>query len=162
MLCELAGEEAALREWVYYSEVKFIPAKDLQTMDKLWRAYSRDRYGFSIQRQLWIAGKQKWGALFKRIAWVAGENNAYKKWPGEFTWEADAPKGHLPLTNCLRGTQLFQAVLEHPAFGGPVIKPEVVEWLPYDGGYSKPPPERAAALAALGLFAAYIASFFFH
>ena len=108
LLCEVAGEDAAAREWVYFTEVKFIPKKDLQTMDKLWRAYSDSRYGFSVQRNLWIASKQQWGALFKRIAWVAGENNAYKKWPGEFTWAADAPKGHLPLTNCLRGTQLFQ------------------------------------------------------
>jgi hypothetical protein len=28
----------------------------------------------------------------------------------------DAVKGHLPLTNALRGTQLFEALLQHPAF----------------------------------------------
>ena len=26
----------------------------------------------------------------------------------EFTYSMDAPKGHLPLTNALRGTELFQ------------------------------------------------------
>ena len=45
-----------------------------------------------------------------------GERNNYRKWPGEFVYDLTAPKGHLPLTNCLRGTQLFQAILEHPAF----------------------------------------------
>mgnify|MGYP007096449857 CR=1 FL=1 len=39
-----------------------------------------------------------------------------RKWPGEFKYEAGAAKGHLPLTNALRGTQLFEAILEHPAF----------------------------------------------
>lgn len=39
-----------------------------------------------------------------------------RKWPGEFIYKLDAPKGHLPLTNCLRGTQLFEAILQHPAF----------------------------------------------
>ena len=38
-----------------------------------------------------------------------------RKWPAEFTYTADAPKGHLPLTNCLRGTQLFKACYQHPA-----------------------------------------------
>ena len=42
-----------------------------------------------------------------------------RKWPTEFTYSTDAPKGHLPLTNCLRGTQLFKAILEHPAFERP-------------------------------------------
>ena len=44
---------------------------------------------------------------------------ACRKWPQEFNYTMDAPKGHLPLTNCLRGTQLFKAILEHPAFERP-------------------------------------------
>lgn len=41
--------------------------------------------------------------------------NYYRKWPMEFIYSAEeAPKGHLPLTNALRGTQLLQAILEHP------------------------------------------------
>ena len=44
---------------------------------------------------------------------------ACRKWPQEFKYNLDAPKGHLPLTNCLRGTQLFKAILEHPAFDRP-------------------------------------------
>ncbi len=46
----------------------------------------------------------------------------YRKWPAEFNYTAEAPKGHLPLTNALRGTQLFQAVLEHPAFEKKAVK----------------------------------------
>lgn len=42
-----------------------------------------------------------------------------RKWPAEFDYSLNAPKGHLPLTNCLRGTQLFKAILEHPAFERP-------------------------------------------
>lgn len=42
------------------------------------------------------------------------------KWPQEFDYSAEAPKGHLPLTNALRGTRLFEAIMEHPVrtFGG--------------------------------------------
>jgi hypothetical protein len=47
---------------------------------------------------------------------VQGENNVYLKWPAEFNYSYEAVKGHMPLTNALRGTQLFQAIMEHPAF----------------------------------------------
>jgi hypothetical protein len=40
----------------------------------------------------------------------------YRKWPAEFVYSMNAVKGHLPLTNALRGTQLFEALLGHPAF----------------------------------------------
>jgi hypothetical protein len=117
-MCQLAGEEAEAREWVYFTEVKDIAAKDLTTIDALWKAHSGGRFGFSVQRTLYLSEKRKWGAFFKRIGWTMGENGAYRKFPTEFLWAPDAPKGHLPLTNCLRGTQLFAAILEHPAFGG--------------------------------------------
>ena len=45
-----------------------------------------------------------------------GEDNNYRKWPAEFDYSLNAKKGHLPLTNALRGTQLFSALLDHPAF----------------------------------------------
>ena len=164
-LCQLAGEEAEAREWVYYSEVKDIPAVDLQTIDALWKGFSKGRYGFSVQRAIWLAEKRKWGGLFTRIGWTMGENKAYRKFPNEFLWSADAPKGHLPLTNCLRGTQLFSALLEHPAFGG-ALEPMGVRAQGNGqtsiGGYSRrtgPPPleslgptQRAAlAVGALAL-----------
>ncbi|CAM6004445.1 unnamed protein product [Sphagnum balticum] len=44
--------------------------------------------------------------------------DTYKKFPLEFMWDvADpTPEGHLPLTNALRGTQLLEKLLTHPAF----------------------------------------------
>lgn len=39
-----------------------------------------------------------------------------RKWPKEFIYSLEGAKGHLPLTNALRGTQLFKALMEHPAF----------------------------------------------
>jgi hypothetical protein len=59
---------------------------------------------------------RRWPKFFKAIDWVQGENNVYRKWPAEFNYGYEAPKGHMPLTNALRGTQLFQAIMEHPAF----------------------------------------------
>ncbi|KAK9812587.1 hypothetical protein WJX73_010690 [Symbiochloris irregularis] len=115
-LIQLAGKEASKRNWVYFSEVQFIPSEDLQTIDQLWKAGSGGVFGFSVQRELWMQNRKYWTRFFKAISWVTGERNNYRKWPGEFMYTREAPKGHLPLTNCLRGTQLFEAILQHPAF----------------------------------------------
>jgi len=63
-----------------------------------------------------VQNQRRWQKFFKAIDWVQGANNVYRKWPAEFVYSAEAPKGHLPLTNALRGTQLFEALLAHPAF----------------------------------------------
>ena len=116
LMCVLAGEDAEDRGWVYFTEVKQFPVKDLKTIDNLWTFYSDGKFGFSVQRKIWIGKKRQWAKFFKEIDWVQGENNAYRKWPEEFIWKKEAKKGHMPLTNALRGTQLLNALLEHPAF----------------------------------------------
>lgn len=46
------------------------------------------------------------------------EQYNYRSFPNEFIWELndDTPEGHLPLTNALRGIQLLNNILSHPAF----------------------------------------------
>lgn len=51
-------------------QVKFIPAKDLQTIDALWRAASGGRFGYSVQKELWIQNRRYWEKFFKAIDWV--------------------------------------------------------------------------------------------
>lgn len=51
-LIELAGPDAEKRNWVYFSEVKFISNTDLQTIDKLWRTASKQRYRHSLSSAL--------------------------------------------------------------------------------------------------------------
>jgi hypothetical protein len=85
-------------------------------VDALWRAGSNGRFGYSVQKELFAAAARRWPKFFKAIDWTVGENSVYRKWPAEFIYGLDAAKGHLPLTNALRGTQLFEALLQHPAF----------------------------------------------
>ena len=125
LMCVLAGEDAEDREWVYFTEVKNMPVTDLKTIDALWSHFSGGRYGFAIQRKLWVAQKRNWAKFFKKIDWTTGENGDYRKFPNEFLWRADAAPGHMPLTNALRGTQLFAALMEHPAFAPPKTAAEI-------------------------------------
>ncbi len=116
LLIKLAGPDAEKRGWVYFTEVKMISVADFQTLDNLWKASSNGKFGFSVQKEIFNQCQKRWAKFFKQIDWVQGENNVYRKWPGEFNYTADAVKGHLPLTNALRGTQLFEAIMAHPAF----------------------------------------------
>lgn len=111
LMTVLAGEDAEDREWVYFTEVQNMPVTDMKTIDALWRYYSDGKFGFSVQRKIWIGKKRQWPKFFKAIDWTTGENGTYRKWPEEFIWEKDAAKGHMPLTSALRGTQLLNALL---------------------------------------------------
>jgi len=116
LLIKMAGPGSVQRGWVYFTEVPMIPAADLQTVDALWKAASNGKFGYSVQKEMWVQAARRWPKFFKAIDWVVGENNMYRKWPAEFNYSYEAVKGHMPLTNALRGTQLFQAIMEHPAF----------------------------------------------
>ncbi|MGF1496690.1 MAG: GUN4 N-terminal ARM-like repeat domain-containing protein [Elainellaceae cyanobacterium] len=113
-LCELAGAAAVQRKWLYFSEVDSFPATDLRTVDRLWRVFSGDRFGFSIQRDLWLAVNKDWDRLWPRIGWKSG--NTWTRYPNQFTWDLSAPKGHLPLSNQLRGVRVMASLLGHPAW----------------------------------------------
>ena len=95
-MCVLAGEDAEDRGWVCFTEARQFPVKDLLTIDALWTFYSDGKFGFSVQRKIWIGKKRQWAKFFKEIDWVQGENNAYRKWPEEFIWKKEAKKGHMP------------------------------------------------------------------
>ncbi|MBZ8179014.1 GUN4 domain-containing protein [Oscillatoria salina] len=113
-LCELAGEAAIARKWLYFTEVESFPVSDLQTIDRLWFIYSEGKFGFSVQRDLWLAVGKDFAKLWPKIGWKSG--NKWTTYPREFTWDLSAPKGHLPLSNQLRGVRVFASLLTHPAW----------------------------------------------
>ncbi|MGB3616446.1 MAG: GUN4 domain-containing protein [Elainellaceae cyanobacterium] len=112
-LCELAGAAAVERKWLYFSEVNQFPATDLKTMDFLWRIFSRDKFGFAVQRDLWLGVGQNWDRLWPKIGW---RDETWTRYPDGFTWSLSAPRGHLPLSNQLRGVRAMAALMNHPAW----------------------------------------------
>ncbi|MDB9525170.1 GUN4 N-terminal ARM-like repeat domain-containing protein [Oscillatoria sp. CS-180] len=113
-MCELAGTNAIQRKWLYFTEVKTFPNVDLQTLDQLWLIYSEGKFGFSKQREIWLGVGQDWEKLWPKIAWKDG--NVWTRYPGGFIWDLQAPAGHLPLTNQLRGVRVMDALMNHPAW----------------------------------------------
>ncbi|KKJ00759.1 GUN4 domain-containing protein [Prochlorothrix hollandica] len=113
-MCELAGDSAVQRKWVYFSEVNQFPVTDLQTLDTLWLVYSEGKFGFSVQREMWLGVGKVWEKLWPKMGWK--KENIWTRYPGGFTWDLSAPKGHLPLTNQLRGVRVMDSLMTHPAF----------------------------------------------
>lgn len=113
-LCELAGPAALQRKWVYFTEVEQFPIADLQTVNALWLVHSGGQFGFSVQRELWLGVAKDWEKLWSKIGWKRGNN--WTRYPQEFTWDLTAPKGHLPLSNQLRGVRVIASLLMHPAW----------------------------------------------
>ena len=114
LLCQLAGPAAEKRKWLYFSEVPTLPVPDMRTIDALWRSYSDGKFGYSVQRKLWKNLNKNWDRLWVEIGWKDG--NHWTRYPGEFTWDLSAPKGHLPLTNQLRGVRVMNELMNHPAW----------------------------------------------
>jgi GUN4-like/ARM-like repeat domain, GUN4-N terminal len=113
-MCELAGATAVQRKWLYFTEVESFPITDLRTINLLWIVHSEGKFGFSVQRDLWLSAGKNWEKLWYQIGWKTGNN--WTRYPQEFTWSLEAPKGHLPLSNQLRGVRVIAALMAHPAW----------------------------------------------
>ena len=113
MLRELAGDAAVQRGYVYFSEVPAMQGVDLVSIDRLWTVYSQGRFGFTSQARLLTTLDGRFDQLWPRIGWK--REGVWTRYPRSFTWSIEAPEGHMPLINQLRGVRLMDAVLKHPA-----------------------------------------------
>ncbi len=113
VLRQLAGASAESRGYVYFSEVESMSGTDLITLDRLWNIYSQGKFGFSVQARLLAALGGRYDRLWPRIGWK--REGVWTRYPSSFVWALDAPEGHMPLINQLRGVRLMDAVLNHPS-----------------------------------------------
>lgn len=97
------------RYWLYFSDIYTLPNKDLKTIDKLWQVHSKGLFGLSVQKNIWKANQQNWYHFYKTIKWINSEN-FYRRYPEEFIWDNNAPAGHLPLFNQIRGHHVLEAL----------------------------------------------------
>ena len=111
-LRQLAGADAIKRGYVYFSEVENIPINDLNTIDRLWVAYSQGKFGLSIQGRLLESLGGRYELLWPRIGWK--KDGIWTRYPNSFNWSIEAPEGHMPAINQLRGVRLLDSLLNHP------------------------------------------------
>ncbi|NET03456.1 MAG: protein kinase [Symploca sp. SIO2B6] len=84
--------------WLRVQDINQFPCTDLHTIDQLWVKYSDGRFGFSVQKDIWleVGGKVDYeteAKLCNHIGWrVKGELLSYSS----LTFKLSAPLGHLP------------------------------------------------------------------
>jgi len=120
-LITISGSKEKGRDFVYFTDVKRIPSTDLATMERLWKKFSKGKFGYSVQRRKMRLAKGDFETFCQKIGWTTkdGEVERKKRWFGasEFTYNLKkAPEGHLPLTSALRGTSLIKSLLNHPVW----------------------------------------------
>jgi len=97
ILLSLVGREK--QSWLDLEDIENIPCKDLDKINKLWINYSNGKFGFSIQKQIWIELGGKLGIFNVGIADIfikeVGWGEKYKRYKN-ITYEISAPYGHLP------------------------------------------------------------------
>ncbi|MEM8777258.1 MAG: GUN4 domain-containing protein [Cyanobacteria bacterium P01_G01_bin.49] len=83
-------------------DIEKFPCLDLHTIDQLWLASSEGKFGFSVQKQVWIecGGKleqydpKTMDKFYEHIEWKRVKEPEICQ--GNLCWDLRAPKGHLP------------------------------------------------------------------
>ena len=73
---------------LYVTEVANFPVIDLHTINTLWWLYSGGKFGFSVQRKLWLSVGKDFNTLWPKIGWK--KDNHWTQYPKEFTWNLNA------------------------------------------------------------------------
>lgn len=107
--------------WLRKEDIQKLVVTDLIILDRLWRFYSGDRFGFTVQAQIWETCKQEecsprsynsFGVCYsfsKRVGWnMKSYNTRYLpnydfKRNTKIPYDLSAPVGNLPSTFALGG-----------------------------------------------------------
>ena len=100
LMLQIVGKEAD--QWLSVEDIQSFPCEDLRAIDKLWVDYSKGKFGFSVQKKVWmdcggIPGEYDYDAYIKfadRVGWRRSRNwLSYN----ELTFLIDgSEKAHLP------------------------------------------------------------------
>jgi len=87
--------------WLDEESIKRFPKEELHAIDRLWRKYSGDRFGFSIQQKIYksVGGTGRydeniWLSFVEEVGWTKGGDWLYYS---EINFDLNAPKAHLPV-----------------------------------------------------------------
>jgi serine/threonine protein kinase len=103
VMCKIMGREK--EGWLTEENCKNFPKEELKIIDQLWVKYSNGKFGFSVQKQIWIncggtPGVYNSDVYKKLVADTVG-------WERKGNWLSYSDLRHLPLE---RGSYLFSLV----------------------------------------------------
>jgi hypothetical protein len=125
--CLLQAAEQEEKNYLRKEDIDNFPCEDLQTIDSLWVKYSNGRFGFSVQKQIYLKlggtqqyNQQIWEAFGDSVGWrsqPASPESTGNIWEAldrfslggnwlsynHLNFGTGAPFGHLPCGGALRG-----------------------------------------------------------
>ncbi|MEA5505445.1 serine/threonine-protein kinase [Halotia wernerae UHCC 0503] len=102
LMCQAISKP--IGSYLFSSDIEKLPCEDLQTIDQLWMQYSRGRFGFSVQKQIYESVNGDYGKFCTAIGW-----DIYNSTP-RFNFSWSAPQGHLPSRSWAGGTQWWRHI----------------------------------------------------
>ncbi len=86
--------------WLRVEDIDSFPCEDLGTIDRLWVHYSKGKFGFSVQKEIYQSlggqreyNKEVWEQFGDAVGWRVKKKWIYYK---DITFSLEAPQGHLP------------------------------------------------------------------
>jgi hypothetical protein len=90
-MLKVAGREE--QGWLRAEDLEGFPFIDLNAIDQLWMDYSKERFGFTVQKRIWQEVNAKYSLFGERAGWcVSGKWIEYEN----FNFNQKAARGHLP------------------------------------------------------------------
>ncbi len=129
-LVMLKVEDRKENDTITYEEMSNFPCTDLRTIDNLWVKYSNRRFGFSIQKKIYLESVildgykeaykldgyyyKAWKKFGDAIGWRVNQN-----WIdySHVTFDTTAPEGHLPNLIAPIGRQPRKSLQPGPGIG---------------------------------------------
>jgi serine/threonine protein kinase len=91
VLCQALGWSR--KRYLHPYHLQELPCEDLKTINQLWVKYSQNRFGFSIQSQIYQAVAEDYGQFCDRVGWLTYHTHDPHK---SLQYSLTAPLGHLP------------------------------------------------------------------
>ncbi|MBD2772427.1 GUN4 domain-containing protein [Iningainema tapete] len=100
LMQKIAGRKK--QAWVDKTTIKNFPCAELNTIDCLWLEYSKDRFGLSVQQQIFVNVNHNWDEFGERVGWCGrkgwfNQGEIYWKPYAGLSFSSTAPVGHLPI-----------------------------------------------------------------
>ncbi|MEM1168471.1 MAG: serine/threonine-protein kinase [Cyanobacteria bacterium P01_H01_bin.35] len=91
VLCEGLGKRR--KSYLFQGDIDNLPCEDLLTIDRLWVKYSRGKFGFSVQKQIYETVDEDYGKFCSQVGWLTYNLHFRDRGFKFINW---APVGHLP------------------------------------------------------------------
>ncbi len=112
LMCQVANREK--EGWLDTEHIEAFPCEDLRTIDQLWVHYSNSKFGFSIQKKLWLEcggeiGKydyEVWKKFAAKVGWYHPQKNdwrTYTEFMNDTKNAQNALPASLPCSGWVRG-----------------------------------------------------------